>query len=418
MFIKSRFYLDDEYVDMTRNKFLKYTRLDIPEFRDTLIQHMESVKKSIGERAQHKMEYESRLIIESNSDRIKRSRIQAADQNDAHVDNADIRPINNEEPMAEVQTTAEINIFATGQQHTEQPEFNNEGKVDQNAKQCHDIRPLPAKLTDDKTIELSDQSLESENVESEAPNGSNADITNQCESKQALDVSAGTLLSTGTSFNPTEEGLRVWLRKHLHIFGCICYITRDRENLDKMKEKGDLCVMVGYSTQSKEYRVYNKRTRLIVESIHIKFDEIKEMMSDHNSSDLAPQQQEMSVENVSSGLVPQGPKASDYDNSDPVPLRQNVVPTAEKTDSSQHGLEFLFSPLLEEYYNPTHGHAEDNNNDQVPNASFQEDEFINPFCTRVQEISESSARNIDNTDVHLFQPQSHDYQWTIDHPLE
>ncbi|GJW99893.1 hypothetical protein Tco_0183807 [Tanacetum coccineum] len=60
MFIKSRFYLDDEYVDMTRNKFLQYTRLDIPEFRDTLIQHMESVKKSIGERAQHKMEYERR----------------------------------------------------------------------------------------------------------------------------------------------------------------------------------------------------------------------------------------------------------------------------------------------------------------------------------------------------------------------
>ncbi|GJX59052.1 retrovirus-related pol polyprotein from transposon TNT 1-94 [Tanacetum coccineum] len=57
--------------------------------------------------------------------------------------------------------------------------------------------------------------------------------------------------------------------KHLHIFGCICYITRDGENLDKMKEKGDPCVMVGYSTQSKGYRVYNKRTRLIVESISI-----------------------------------------------------------------------------------------------------------------------------------------------------
>ncbi|GJW98170.1 retrovirus-related pol polyprotein from transposon TNT 1-94 [Tanacetum coccineum] len=107
--------------------------------------------------------------------------------------------------------------------------------------------------------------------------------------------------------------------KHLHIFGYICYITRDGENLDKIKEKGDPCVM---------------------------FDEIKEMMSDHNSSDLVPQRQETSVENVSSGLVPQGQKASDYDNSDPVPPRQNVVPTAEKTDSSQQGLEFLFSPLL------------------------------------------------------------------------
>ncbi|GJY02088.1 retrovirus-related pol polyprotein from transposon TNT 1-94, partial [Tanacetum coccineum] len=74
--------------------------------------------------------------------------------------------------------------------------------------------------------------------------------------------------------------------KHLHIFGCICYITRDGE---KMKEKGDPCVMVGYFTQSKRYRVYNKRTRLMVESIHIKFDEIKEMMSDHNNSNLVPQ---------------------------------------------------------------------------------------------------------------------------------
>ncbi|GKF82577.1 hypothetical protein Tco_0244233 [Tanacetum coccineum] len=88
-----------------------------------------------------------------------------------------------------------------------------------------------------------------------------------------------------------------------------------------------------------------------------------EMMSDHNSSDLAPQRQEMSVENVSSGLVPQGQKASDYDNSDPVPPRQHVVPTADKTNSSQQGLEFLFNPLLEEYYNPVHGHPEDNNSD-------------------------------------------------------
>ncbi|GKA11239.1 integrase, catalytic region, zinc finger, CCHC-type containing protein [Tanacetum coccineum] len=152
-------------------------------------------------------------------------------------------------------------------------------------------------------------------VKSEPPNGSNADITNQCESKQALNVSAGTLLSTA-----------------------------------------------------------------------VQASVFMSMMSDHNSSDLAPQRQEMSVENVASGLVPQGQKASDYDNSDPVPPRQNVVPSAEKTDSSQQGLEFLFSPLLEEYYNPTHDQAEENNNDQAPNASFQEAEFINPFCTRVQEI--------------------------------
>ncbi|GJW67971.1 hypothetical protein Tco_0122395 [Tanacetum coccineum] len=41
------------------------------------------------------------------------------------------------------------------QQHTEQPELNNEGEVDQNAEQCHDTRPLLVKLTDNKIHELS-----------------------------------------------------------------------------------------------------------------------------------------------------------------------------------------------------------------------------------------------------------------------
>ncbi|GJX81193.1 hypothetical protein Tco_0329342 [Tanacetum coccineum] len=103
-------------------------------------------------------------------------------------------------------------------------------------------------------------------VESEPPNGSNADIPNQCESEQALNVSAGTLLSTGTSFNPTEEGLRVW--PHSSMF----------------------------------------KRRLIAANQASVF---MAMMSDHNSSDLAPQRQMASAENVSSGLVPQGQKASD-----------------------------------------------------------------------------------------------------------
>ncbi|GKD58810.1 hypothetical protein Tco_1296319, partial [Tanacetum coccineum] len=58
-FIKSRIYLDDEYVIMTRKYFLEYTQLEVREFRDTLIQHMESVKKSINKRSLHKREYDS-----------------------------------------------------------------------------------------------------------------------------------------------------------------------------------------------------------------------------------------------------------------------------------------------------------------------------------------------------------------------
>ncbi|GJV16240.1 retrovirus-related pol polyprotein from transposon TNT 1-94 [Tanacetum coccineum] len=99
----------------------------------------------------------------------------------------------------------------------------------------------------------------------------------------------------------------------------------------------------------------------------------------------------MYVEKCSSGLVlkEKAQTMTNYDRAS----RQNVVPSAEKTDSSQQGLEFLFSPLLEDYYNPTHGLAEENNNDQAPNASFQEAEFINPFCTRCSSIRTSSLEN-------------------------
>nr|GEW82619.1 hypothetical protein [Tanacetum cinerariifolium] len=76
--------------------------------------------------------------------------------------------------------------------------------------------------------------------------------------------------------------------KHLYIFGCIFYITKDGKNLDKMKEKGDQCILVGYSTQSKGYRVYNKRTRMIVESIHIRLMKLKKYAN-------VPSQQELDL---------------------------------------------------------------------------------------------------------------------------
>ncbi|GJS91011.1 hypothetical protein Tco_0773647 [Tanacetum coccineum] len=68
----------------------------------------------------------SLVDTESSGTESKEQDTSSRSGNDAHVDDADIRPIYDKEPMAEVQTTAEINVFATGQQHTEQPEFNNE----------------------------------------------------------------------------------------------------------------------------------------------------------------------------------------------------------------------------------------------------------------------------------------------------
>nr|GFA88826.1 hypothetical protein [Tanacetum cinerariifolium] len=55
----------------------------------------------------------------------------------------------------------------------------------------------------------------------------------------------------------------------------------DDENLDKTKEKGDACIFGGYSTQSRAYRVFDKRTRVIVKTIYVNFDELPQMASDH-----------------------------------------------------------------------------------------------------------------------------------------
>ncbi|GJY79946.1 retrovirus-related pol polyprotein from transposon TNT 1-94 [Tanacetum coccineum] len=163
-FIKSRSSLYDEDVIMARKYFLEYTQLEVQQLCNTLIQHMESVKKSINKRALHKREYDSRV----NERQIRTESIEkdtsSRSGNDTHDNDAAIRPIYDEEPLAKVQLTAKCNVFSIGQQHTKQPEFNNEGWVDKDAEQCHDTRPLPAKLIDNQTIELSYQSLKFENI--------------------------------------------------------------------------------------------------------------------------------------------------------------------------------------------------------------------------------------------------------------
>ncbi|GKD88047.1 hypothetical protein Tco_1359201, partial [Tanacetum coccineum] len=139
MFIKSRMYMDDEYVVMTRNYFLQYTQLEIPEFRDSVTQWVnERQMQTTEDKVDSSKALDALVDTENSGTELKEHDTSSRSGNDAHADDADIRPIYDEEPMAEVQTTAEINVFATGQQHTEQPEFNNEGEVDQNVEQCHD----------------------------------------------------------------------------------------------------------------------------------------------------------------------------------------------------------------------------------------------------------------------------------------
>nr|GFB22299.1 retrovirus-related Pol polyprotein from transposon TNT 1-94 [Tanacetum cinerariifolium] len=56
----------------------------------------------------------------------------------------------------------------------------------------------------------------------------------------------------------------------LHVFGTLCYPTNDSENLGKLQPKADIGIFIGYAPTKKAFRIYNRRSRRIVETIHIR----------------------------------------------------------------------------------------------------------------------------------------------------
>jgi hypothetical protein len=61
--------------------------------------------------------------------------------------------------------------------------------------------------------------------------------------------------------------------KYFRTFGNKCYILRDRENLGKFDPKSDEGIFLGYSTNNCAYRVFNKRTETVMESINVIIDD-------------------------------------------------------------------------------------------------------------------------------------------------
>nr|GFB31778.1 hypothetical protein [Tanacetum cinerariifolium] len=187
------------------------------------------------------------------------------------------------------------------------------------------------------------------------------------------------------------------------------------ENLDKMKEKGDECIFVGYSNQSRAYRVFNKRTRVNMESIHVNFDELPLMMSDHFSSDLAPECQTMAL---------------NHDSLSPANQRQANVTQADRTVTTSNELDLLFSLMFDDLLNGSSKvvskssavSAADAPNQQetyAENDQVADDEFINIFSTPIQDQGETSSCHVDSSNMHTFyQRYPSEHRWTKDNPLE
>ena len=59
-----------------------------------------------------------------------------------------------------------------------------------------------------------------------------------------------------------------------NIFRCKCFVlNNEKDNLEKFDAKSDEAIFLGYFISSKAYRVFNKRTLIVEESIHVTFNE-------------------------------------------------------------------------------------------------------------------------------------------------
>ncbi|GJU30879.1 retrovirus-related pol polyprotein from transposon TNT 1-94 [Tanacetum coccineum] len=172
----------------------------------------------------------------------------------------------------------------------------------------------------------------------------------------------------------------------LTLFFCAEAIaTAYGENLDKMKEKGDACTFVGYSTTSRGYRVYNRRTRLIVETIHVNFDELPLMASDHISFDPAPECPTMALEQDRLSLDPPTTTAMSkssvvqYADASDKRQQQNTTPSYSTTvikETTQLNIPPTPEPTTHEPIVPV-----TENIVQVENIHVDDDEFFNILST-------------------------------------
>ncbi|KAI3782315.1 hypothetical protein L2E82_12357 [Cichorium intybus] len=78
--------------------------------------------------------------------------------------------------------------------------------------------------------------------------------------------------------------------KFLHIFGCRCFILNMKDHLTKFDNKSEEGIFLGYSQDSKAYRVMNKKTRKIEETFNLRFDDyyIKKSLDPFPMSSIFP----------------------------------------------------------------------------------------------------------------------------------
>ncbi|GJZ78138.1 putative ribonuclease H-like domain-containing protein [Tanacetum coccineum] len=239
---------------------------------------------------------------------------------------------------------------------------------------------------------------------------------------------------------------------YLHVFGALCYPTNDSKNLGKLQPKADIGIFIGYAPTKKAFRIYNRRTRRIIETIHVDFDELTAMASEHSSS--GPALHEMTPVTISSGLVPNPPSStpfvppsrSDWDllfqpmfdeslNPQPyvdlqapeviapiheVVAREHAVSTGSPSSTTvdQDAPSPSNSPTTQETQTPILSHDVEEDNHDIEVAHMGNDPYFGIPIPEVTSDQSSSSDVIHTIVPPDHQVSEHNSKWTKDHPLE
>ncbi|GJV55479.1 putative ribonuclease H-like domain-containing protein [Tanacetum coccineum] len=213
---------------------------------------------------------------------------------------------------------------------------------------------------------------------------------------------------------------------YLHVFGALCYPTNDSENLGKLQPKADIGIFIGYAPTKKAFRIYNRRTRRIIETIHVDFDELTVMASEHSSS--GPVLHEMTPATISSGLVPNPHPSTPVDHPAPevvAPINEVIAPVlADSTGSpssttvDQDAPSPSNSQTTPETEPPVIPNDVEEDNHDIEVAHMGNDPYFGVPIPEIPSDQSSSSGSI-HTIVHPdHQISEHNSKWTKDHPLE
>ncbi|GKE22744.1 retrovirus-related pol polyprotein from transposon TNT 1-94 [Tanacetum coccineum] len=219
----------------------------------------------------------------------------------------------------------------------------------------------------------------------------------------------------------------------LHIFEALCYPKNDREDIGKLGAKGDISFFIGYSAarafkqSSLKSRLQSMTSRQISSGLDLPYASSTITIQKPTESELDILFEAMYDDHVG-GQPPATPRTvpaaqAPHVLQTPMTTTTTADSAPKPTNSSSQAINFPntsqdVDELETQQQHVQHQPVTIANN--VPNAMFDDNTFVNPFATPSTSAAESSSSQyVDPSNMHTFyQPYPHEYQWTKDHPLE